>query len=160
MSPCDSTGSPFAYVVRTRCTCLGPVKNPGLAFPTTSLHACSADITPCGSDPPPDIEPPSAAARLWPQPASSSMEMKISKIQFDRFITGPPLGVILLDAANGCPVPCQDLLVSRPGWLPEGQLARPPLSGRLLPYLVTPRSCGDTGQGTKWAARLRPVSGA
>ena len=35
-----------------------------------------------------------------------------------------------------------------------------PPSGRLLPHLVIPRSCRDTGQGTKWAAGRRPVSGA
>ena len=52
MSPCDSTGSPFAYVVRTRCTRSGPVKNPGPALPMTSLHARAADMTPRGSEPP------------------------------------------------------------------------------------------------------------
>ena len=59
------------------------------------------DMTPGGSEPPPDIEPPCAEARPWPHPASSSMGMRISKIQLDRFMTGPPPCVIVLDAAKG-----------------------------------------------------------
>src|SRR5712691_9698702 len=48
MSPRDSAGSPFAYVVRTRCTRSTRVKNPRLALSMTCLHARAADITPAG----------------------------------------------------------------------------------------------------------------
>ena len=51
LSPCDSTGSPFAYVARTRCTRSTRVKNPRLALSTTWRHARAADITPGGSEP-------------------------------------------------------------------------------------------------------------
>src|SRR6516164_5937487 len=86
MSPCDSTGSPFAYVVRTRCTRSRPVKNPGLALPTTSLHARAAEMTPRGG------ESLRAEARPWPHPESSSTGMRIIHIQLGRlFIEATPL---------------------------------------------------------------------
>src|SRR5579859_3534308 len=69
MSPPDSTGSPLAYVVKTRRTCSTPRKALRADAATTRLQACAADMTPAGSELPPPVPVPPTAV---PHPAAAT----------------------------------------------------------------------------------------